>query len=97
LRTRLGWGLVFHVEPAAEAEVQAALRREADRRGLCLPDELMGYVLARHARDLGSLMGLLDRLDRYALERQRALTVPLLREMLAAEAVESQSPRASAA
>ncbi|RZT95367.1 regulatory inactivation of DnaA Hda protein [Rivibacter subsaxonicus] len=97
LRTRLGWGLVFHVEPVAEAEVRAALRREADRRGLFLPDELMSYVLVRHARDLGSLMGLLDRLDRYALERQRALTVPLLREMLATEAAEAQQPRAPTA
>lgn len=88
LRTRLGWGLVFQIEPVSEAEVRAALRREADRRGIFLSDELMSYVLVRHARDLGSLMGLLDRLDRFALERQRAVTVPLLREMLATEATE---------
>ena len=48
--------------------MRAALRREADRRGLFLSDELMDYLLVRFARDLGSLMGLLDRLDRYALE-----------------------------
>jgi DnaA-homolog protein len=45
----------------------------------------MRWILLRHARDLGSLMGLLDRLDAYALERQRAVTVPLLREMLDSE------------
>lgn len=86
LRTRLGFGLVFQLQPPTEAEVRAALRREADRRGIFLSDELMRWVLLRHARDLGSLMGLLDRLDAYALERQRAVTVPLLREMLDGEA-----------
>jgi len=86
LRTRLGFGLVFQLQPPTEAEVRAALRREADRRGIFLSDEVMGWVLLRHARDLGSLMGLLDRLDAYALERQRAVTVPLLREMLDSEA-----------
>ncbi|MGA0610134.1 DnaA regulatory inactivator Hda [Caldimonas sp. KR1-144] len=86
LRTRLGFGLVFQLQPPTEAEVRAALRREADRRGIFLSDELMRWVMLRHARDLGSLMGLLDRLDVYALERQRAVTVPLLREMLGSEA-----------
>ena len=33
LRTRLGWGHVFALQPLAEPEVRAALRREADRRG----------------------------------------------------------------
>lgn len=89
LRTRLGWGLVFQLQPPAEAEVRAALRREADRRGIFLSDDLMRWVMLRHARDLGSLMGLLDRLDAYALERQRAVTVPLLREMLGSEAPSS--------
>jgi DnaA family protein len=42
----------------------------------------MSYLMTRLARDLGSLMGLLDRLDEFALERQRAITVPLVREML---------------
>ncbi|HEY8710249.1 MAG TPA: DnaA/Hda family protein, partial [Burkholderiaceae bacterium] len=40
LRTRLGWGHVFAVQPLAEPEVRATLRREADRRGVFLPDEV---------------------------------------------------------
>jgi len=82
LRTRLGWGLVFQIEPPVEEDVRATLRREADRRGLFLSDDVMSYLMTRLARDLGSLMGLLDRLDEFALERQRAITVPLVREML---------------
>jgi DnaA family protein len=85
LRTRLAWGHVFALRPPSENEARAALRREADRRGIFLADEVMDYVLARAARDLGTLMQLLDRIDRFALARQRQVTVPLLRQMLQEE------------
>lgn len=83
LRSRLGWGQVHAVQPLSEAQTRAVLRREADRRGVFLGDEVMDYLLSRFARDLGHLMQLLDRLDEYALVHARALTVPLLRQMLA--------------
>jgi DnaA family protein len=86
LRTRLGWGHVFALQPLAEAQTRAALRREADRRGIFLSDEVMDHLLRRFARDMDSLMRLLDRLDHYSLARSRAITVPLLRSMLAEEA-----------
>lgn len=83
LRTRLAWGHVFALEPLAEAETRAALRREADRRGIFLSDEVMGHLLTRFPRDLAHLMALLDRLDEFALASARTVTVPLLRQMLA--------------
>jgi DnaA family protein len=86
LRSRLGWGHVFALQPLAEPEVRAALRREADRRGVFLSDEVMDYLLTRFARDLKHLMTQLDRLDEFALANKRAITVPLLRRMLADEA-----------
>lgn len=82
LRTRLGWGPTFALQPLAEPEVRAALRREADRRGIFLSDEVMDYLLTRFARDLKSLMTLLDRLDEFALAHKRPVTVPLLKQML---------------
>lgn len=85
LRTRLGWGHVFVVAPLGEAETRAALRREADRRGTFLSDEVMDYLLTRFARDLKHLMGRLDRLDAFSLSTKRAITVPLLKQMLAEE------------
>ncbi len=85
LRTRLGWGHVFALEPLAEAEARATLRREADRRGLFLSDEVMDHLLTRFSRDLKYLMSLLDRLDEFALVHKRAITVPLLKQMLAEE------------
>jgi DnaA-homolog protein len=85
LRTRLGWGHVFALQPLNETEMRAALRREADRRGVFLSDEVMGYLLTRFARDLKYLMAQLDRLDEFALANKRAITVPLLKQMLIEE------------
>jgi DnaA-homolog protein len=87
LRTRLGWGHVLAIQPLSEAESRAALRREADRRGLFLSDEVMDYLLTRFSRDLKHLMDLFDRLDEFALANKRAITVPLLKRMLSEEGI----------
>jgi DnaA family protein len=82
LRTRLGWGHVYALQVLGDHERRAVLRQAADARGLFLSDEVMSYMLNRFSRDLGSLMQLLDHLDHYALQTQRALTIPLVRAML---------------
>lgn len=82
LRTRLGWGHVFHLQLPSEAERRTVLRQAADARGVLLPDEVLDYMLHRFSRDLGSLMELLTQLDGYALQTQRAITIPLIRSML---------------
>jgi len=85
LRTRLGWGLIFGVEPLDEAGVREVLLRECRRRGLRLADGVLPYILTHFSRNLGFLMALLERLDRYALAEQRVLTIPLIKDMLAQE------------
>ena len=85
LRTRLGWGHVFQLQLLGETERRSVLRQHADARGLFLGDEVMDFMLSRFSRDLGSLMQLFDRLDRHALRKQRAITVPLLKDMLDSE------------
>lgn len=82
LRTRLAWGHVFALHALGEDERRAVLRQEADARGIWLTDEVISYMLTRFSRDLASLLELLDHLDRYALQTQRAITVPLIRSML---------------
>lgn len=82
LRTRLGWGHVFQLHALGETERRAVLRRAADERGVFLSDDVMDYMLNRFARDLSSLMMLLDQLDTYALRTQRAITIPLIKSML---------------
>jgi DnaA family protein len=82
LRTRLGWGHVFHLQVLSEDERRAVLRQAAQERGLALSDEVLDYILHRFSRDLGSLMELLTQLDGYALRTQRVITIPLIRSML---------------
>ena len=85
LRTRLGWGLSFALEPLEDEGLRTALQREAVRRGIALSPEVLGYLLTRYSRDLGFLMRLLARLDRFALAEHRLVTIPLLKQMLAVE------------
>ena len=82
LRSRLGWGHVFALHALSEIERRAVLGREADDRGVSLSGEVMDFMLTRFSRDLGSLMQLLDRLDAYALQTQRTITIPLISSML---------------
>jgi len=82
LRSRLGWGHVYQLHALSEPERRAVLRKQADARGIFLSDEVISFVLSRFSRDLSSLMQLLDQLDGYALQTQRAITVPLIKAML---------------
>ena len=54
-------------------------------RGIQLDDSALDWLFTRRARDLGSLMDLLERIDHAALAAQRRVTVPFLRTLLAAD------------
>ena len=82
LRTRLGWGHVFGLQLLTEPERRAVLHQAADARGVFLGDEVMDFMLTRFSRDLGNLMELLDLLDGYSLQTQRAITIPLIKSMM---------------
>ena len=82
LKSRLAWGLVYQVKPLTDAEKALTLHGEAARRGLRLSDEVVWYLLTHVRRDLRSLIALLDRVDRASLEQRRAVTLPLVRELI---------------
>ncbi len=82
LLTRLAWGLVYEVQALSEDDRRAAIFDYARSRGFAMPPEVADYLLARVPRDLSSLRALVDTLDRLSLERKRAVTVPLAREVL---------------
>lgn len=82
LRSRLGWGHVFQLQLLSDSERRAVLRQQADARGVFLSDEVMDFMLTRFSRDLDNLVQLLDRLDGYALQTKRAITIPLIKSML---------------
>lgn len=82
LVTRLGWGLVYQIHPLSDKEKMAAMTEHAHARGFKLNREVIDYLLKRQPRDLPGLLGILDALDRYSLESKRAVTIPLVRELL---------------
>lgn len=82
LRTRLAWGLVFHLQQLSQAERLEALRSRAMARGMHLPEEVSRHLLTHCRRDLPHLLALVDGLDEYSLSRKRPLTLPLAREYL---------------
>jgi len=82
LRTRLGWGLVFQTQLLDDDEKIQALEQAAKARGLVLSSDVLPWLFNRFYRDMPNLMALIDALDAYSLETKRAVTLPLVRELL---------------
>ncbi len=85
LRTRLGSGLIYRLQALSDHEKAAALAAQAKERALKLTPEAIDYLMRHAPRDMRSLSGFIVALDRYTLEHKRAVTLPLLRELLTLE------------
>ncbi|HUH87595.1 MAG TPA: DnaA regulatory inactivator Hda [Pusillimonas sp.] len=83
LRTRLGWDLTYRLEQLSDDDRAQALQAQATERGLQLAPEVVNWVLTHYTRNMSHLSTLLNALDRYSLERHRAITLPLLKDLLA--------------
>ena len=75
---------VFQVQALDENARVSALQLRSRHRGLELPDDTARYLLKRSRRDMASLYEILDRLDKEALRAKRRLTIPFVRDVLAA-------------
>jgi DnaA family protein len=82
LRSRLTWGLTYHLAALDDEGKRTLLRQQATERGLQLSTEAADYLLSRCPRDTAALITLMDRLDLAALAAQRRLTIPFLRTQL---------------
>jgi DnaA-homolog protein len=82
LQTRLGWGLVFQLQSLDDTEKRAALAQHAETLGFRLDPQVTDYLLNHTARDMQSLLRVLEALDRFSLETRRPITLPLLRQLL---------------
>lgn len=84
LLSRVQASLIYQLHELSDGDKATVLRGRARGRGLELPEAVVEFVMLRERRDLSSLVALLDDLDAIALAQGRALTVPLVREVLAA-------------
>jgi DnaA family protein len=82
LQTRFGWGLVFQLQPLSDADKRTALQQHAETLGFQLDPQVADYLLTRAARDMQSLLAVLEALDRISLETRRPITLLLVRQLL---------------
>ena len=82
VKSRLAWGLSLEVLPLSDDEKRAALASRAAAHNMPVAPEMLDYLLARTRRDMPSLIALVDALNDFSLETKRAVTLPLLRELL---------------
>jgi len=82
LASRLSWGAVVKVHPPSDAEKIELLQSKARARGFDLPFDVAVYLLQRIPRDTGSLLAMVQRLDRATLSAQRKLTRAFVRQIL---------------
>ena len=80
--TRLATGLTYRVVALTDAEKGVALAAHAKARGFDIPEDVTSYLLPHARRDMGSLIGALDSLDRYSMQTGRPITIPLLKAAL---------------
>lgn len=83
LRSRLEAATLVPVQPLPEPARRRLIAGRARERGFELDDAVLDFVFRHHRRDLPALLALVDRLDRESLARQRRVTVPLVRAVLA--------------
>ncbi|TKR30922.1 DnaA regulatory inactivator Hda [Luteimonas gilva] len=82
LRSRLSQCARIALAALDDEGRKEVLLQRAQRRGLAFDEAAIDWLLKRVDRDLASLTGLLDELDRASLAAQRRVTVPFLRHIL---------------
>jgi DnaA family protein len=82
LVSRLSACTQFALKPLEEAQRRDVLKARATARGFELDEAVLDFLFRRHARDLGAMLALLDRVDRESLAAQRRVTVPFLRRIM---------------
>jgi DnaA-homolog protein len=85
LQSRFSAAMLLRLQALDEAGQRQVLQLRARSRGLTLPAPTARYLQRRYRRDLPTLCALLDTIDLAALQAQRRLTVPFIRQVLAAE------------
>lgn len=87
LRNRLGWGLVYEVQTLNDQDCKNALEQRAHAKGLHLSKEVLQWIFTYCPRDIRTLFALLEALDAYSLSQQRAITIPLLKQLIQSQEI----------
>ena len=86
LKSRLEWGVTWHLQTLTDQQQSQVLQQRARARGFELPPEVADYLLKRIPRDMQTLLKLLDELDIATLVEQKKLTIPFVKTLLTPQA-----------
>ncbi len=84
LASRLLWGPIYRINKLAEADALKAFKWRAQQRGFQITDYVVNYIGRHYARDIQSLMMVLDRLDTASLNKSRKITRNFVQEVFGA-------------
>lgn len=82
LASRLSWGLVYQVKNLTDNEKVLAIEAYAKDKNMKLENHIIKYCMKNLRRDLHTLIATIEALDEWSLKNKRALTIPLLKELL---------------
>ena len=85
LVSRLAACTQWQIRALDETERRRVIRALGASRGLEMDEAVLDWLFTRKARDLGTLVALLDRIDKAALAAQRRVTLPFLRQLFATD------------
>jgi len=82
LKSRLSWGLTYHLKQLDDETKIAVLKKRAEHRSFELSDDVAFYLLSRVERDVQTLMSILEKIDDASLAAQRKITIPFVKTLL---------------
>lgn len=82
LRSRLSWGLVYHLAELSDDLKIQALQEHAKKRGFVLEASVALFLLRRYSRNMHALYLLLEQLDKASLAAQRKITIPFIKSTI---------------
>jgi len=83
LASRLIWGGSYQIHILGDDDKPWALKFKAEQRGFDLNDHVVDYLLRHYPRNIESLMGMLNILDKESLRQKTKITVPFIKQVLA--------------
>lgn len=82
LRSRLHWGLSYHLSPLNDLQKIETMQHYAHKRGFALPTHVAKYLIEHFNRNMHNLIDLLRTLDKASLAAQRKITLPFVKQIL---------------
>jgi len=82
LKSRLAWGVTYHLQQLADEQKLQALQLRAKFRGINLTDAVSSFLLKHCQRDMSQLFTILDILDRSSIAQKRKITIPFVKTVL---------------